>query len=77
VIEMERHDASAVRETDGVAAADARACEADEVFDQRCVSERPEDIARLRALETRIGDVLNTPFVSLMSQIALELKLLI
>ncbi|HEX5064523.1 MAG TPA: hypothetical protein VFY49_00275 [Myxococcota bacterium] len=64
------------RESDWVAAVEAPAYEAEEAFDQRCVS-RGDDLSRLRALETRIGDVLNTPIVSLMSQIALHFEVLI
>jgi hypothetical protein len=64
------------RESDWVPAVEAPACEPEDAFDQRCVS-RGDDLSRLRALEARIGDVLNTPFVSLMSQIALELEVLI
>ena len=63
-------------QNDWVAAVEAPAYEAEEAFDQRCVS-RKDDLSRLRALETRIGDVLNTPLVSLMSQIALEIEVLI
>jgi len=64
------------RDGDWVAAVEAPAYEAEEAFDQRCVA-RGDDLSRLRRLETRIGDVLNTPFVSLMSQIALDFEMLI
>ena len=73
---MELQDRSEARETDWVASVDAPESEAD-VFDQRCVSEGGDDLSRLRALEARVGDVLNTPFVSLLSQIALELEVLV
>ena len=74
---MEFQDRTETLETDWVATVDAPGCEDAETFGQRCVSESGDDLSGLRALEARIGDMLNTPFVSLLSQIALELEVLV
>jgi hypothetical protein len=75
---MELQNQSETRDAEWVAIYDASVeDDAADVFDQRCVSENADDLSGLRALEARVGDVLNTPFFSMISQIALELEVLV
>ena len=76
---MELQERSEMHEIAAVAFADD--AEDDDV--QRCVSETrslPEPGGApglLRKLEARIGEMLATPLISLMSQVALELEVLV
>lgn len=79
---MEFQERSETPETDAVAFVEEMECEGDDDI-QRCVSETRSlprtaaEVSRLRALEVRVGEVLSTPVVGLMSQIALELEVLV